>query len=163
MQASLPRIQRMAIRAAGPDSPLSSAASSPSVPFSSMDDGSPYASPSGYHIPPSAFDASHPTTPMGGSAAHMSNGYGLGGPRTPSRTVRNHSSGGHSMAEGPGTPGGSGSVLETVAMEDLQPCLHPEADLEAVLQVGKHLSINQSAIGSLSQIPGTPTLLAIGD
>ena len=130
VQGSLPRMQRRMTSRPGPDSPLSSAASSPSVPFASAEDGPLYASPSSYS--PGGFYASQPTTPVGGSGA---NGYSSTGPgmRTPSRTFRHHSSG--SLSEGPGTPAGSGTVIEMVAAEDLQPCSHPEADLDGVLQV----------------------------
>ncbi|KAK9862500.1 hypothetical protein WJX84_010810 [Apatococcus fuscideae] len=128
---SLPRMQRRMTSRPGPDSPLSSAASSPSIPFASAEDPTLYASPSSYSPSPSGYYASQPTTPVGGSAT---NGYSSAGAgvRTPSRTFRHHSSG--SLSEGPGTPGGSGTVIEMVAVEDLQPCSHPEADLDGVLQ-----------------------------
>ena len=133
MQASLPRMQRRMTSRPGPDSPISSAASSPSIPFASAEDGTPYPLSSSYSPSPSGFYASQPTTPVGGSAANGYGSSGAGGMRTPSRTFRHHSSG--SLSEGPGTPGGTGGVMEMVAMEDLQPCSHPEADLEGVLQV----------------------------
>ena len=132
VQGSLPRMHRRMTSRPGPDSPFSSAASSPSLPFAPTEDGTPYASPSSYSPSASGFYASQPTTPVAGSAT---NGYSSTGPgmRTPSRTFRHHSSG--SLSEGPGTPGGAGTVIEMVAAEDLQPCSHPEADLEGVLQV----------------------------
>ncbi|KAK9861696.1 hypothetical protein WJX84_010560, partial [Apatococcus fuscideae] len=134
--ASLPPTQRRMMRGPGPDSPMCSAASSTLVSYATMEDGSPYPSPSSpYGNGPNGFYPSQPTTPVGGSGA---NGHGLGasgnGSRTPSRTFRHHSSGSSLSEGGPGTPGGSGAVLETVAAEDLQPCSHPEADLEGVLQ-----------------------------